>query len=152
MNTFFPEIKKNFGFGCMRLPVKDDGVDYEEFSKMIDTFIANGFNYFDTAVFYMDGKSEKQLAFDNVLVLQTEVKNYQGTVLVEIDWKGGTGYYATNGTVREIVWSKKDEKSPIKLFDAEGNPISINTGKTYIGVGASEVEIPVAEASTTAAQ
>ena len=61
MNQFFPEIKKNFGFGCMRLPVKDNQVDYEEFSKMIDTFLENGFNYFDTAVFYVDGKSEKAL-------------------------------------------------------------------------------------------
>ena len=61
MNTIFPEIKKNFGFGCMRLPVNGDEVDYVEFSKMIDTFLANGFNYFDTAVFYVDGKSEKAL-------------------------------------------------------------------------------------------
>lgn len=61
MNQIFPEIKKNFGFGCMRLPVKDNQVDYEEFSKMIDTFLENGFNYFDTAVFYVDGKSEKAL-------------------------------------------------------------------------------------------
>lgn len=100
---------------------------------------------------HMDSKSNKQLAFDNVIILQTKVNNYQGTVLVEIDWKGGTGYYATNGTVREIVWSKKDEQSPIRFFDAEGKEIKINTGKSYIGVGASEVIIP-AEQATTAAQ
>ena len=27
MNTFYPEIKKNFGFGMMRLPMKDGEVD-----------------------------------------------------------------------------------------------------------------------------
>ena len=58
MNKPFSEINKNFGFGCMRLPMKDEKVDYEEFSKMIDTFIENGFNYFDTAHGYLDGKSE----------------------------------------------------------------------------------------------
>ena len=57
------KIKKNFGFGCMRLPMRetDDGqkeVDYTEFSKMIDEFMSSGFNYFDTAHGYLGGKSE----------------------------------------------------------------------------------------------
>ncbi|MDT8719018.1 aldo/keto reductase [Clostridium sp. 19966] len=55
------KIKKNFGFGCMRLPMKDNEVDYAEFSPMIDTFIKNGFNYFDTAHGYIGGKSETAL-------------------------------------------------------------------------------------------
>lgn len=54
----FPEIKKNFGFGCMRLPMIEDQVDKAEFNRMIDTFIEAGFNYFDTAHGYIDGKSE----------------------------------------------------------------------------------------------
>ena len=57
----FKEVKKNFGFGCMRLPMKGDEVDYAEFNKMIDTFIENGFNYFDTAHGYHRGKSETAL-------------------------------------------------------------------------------------------
>ena len=55
------QIKKNFGFGCMRLPMKGDEVDTVEFSKMVDTFLENGFNYFDTAHGYIDGKSERAL-------------------------------------------------------------------------------------------
>ncbi|MBP5665736.1 MAG: aldo/keto reductase [Clostridia bacterium] len=58
INQFFPEIKGNFGFGCMRLPMADGEVDREEFSKMADAFIAAGFNYFDTAHGYLSGKSE----------------------------------------------------------------------------------------------
>ena len=57
-NKFFPEIKKNFGFGCMRLPMAGDEVDTVEFSKMVDAFINAGFNYFDTAHGYLGGKSE----------------------------------------------------------------------------------------------
>ncbi len=57
-NPFFPEIHGNFGFGCMRLPMKDDKVDYEEFSRMADAFIASGLNYFDTAHGYLGGQSE----------------------------------------------------------------------------------------------
>lgn len=101
---------------------------------------------------HMDGKSEKQLAFDNVIILQTEVNNYKGTVLVEINWKGGTGYYATNGTVRKILWEKKSEASPIKFYSLDKKPIKINTGKSYIGVGASDVIIPAEKVTTTAKQ
>ena len=58
MNTYFNEVKKNFGFGCMRLPMNSEEVDYELTSKMVDYFIQQGFNYFDTAYPYHDEKSE----------------------------------------------------------------------------------------------
>jgi len=58
MENIFPEIKKRFGFGCMRMKTVDGKIDYEEFSKMIDVFLENGFNYFDTARIYFDGGSE----------------------------------------------------------------------------------------------
>ena len=51
-------MEKKLGFGCMRLPMKDNEVDYEEFNKMIDFYMENGFNYFDTAHGYIGGKSE----------------------------------------------------------------------------------------------
>ena len=35
MNVHFPEIKKNFGFGCMRFPMVDGQVDMEETKKNI---------------------------------------------------------------------------------------------------------------------
>lgn len=54
-------IKKNFGFGCMRLPMKDGEVDREETCRMVDAFLESGFNYFDTAHGYLDGKSELAL-------------------------------------------------------------------------------------------
>ena len=64
--TYFEKVKKNFGFGCMRLPMKDtEGaqkeVDYTLFSQMIDEFMSSGFNYFDTAHGYLGGKSETAL-------------------------------------------------------------------------------------------
>lgn len=53
--------KKNFGFGCMRMQMKGTEVDHDEFAKMIDAFMEAGFNYFDTAHVYIDGKSETAL-------------------------------------------------------------------------------------------
>ena len=57
-NPFFPEIHGNFGFGCMRLPMKDGQVNEDEFCRMADAFIAAGLNYFDTAHGYISGQSE----------------------------------------------------------------------------------------------
>lgn len=60
---YFDEVKKNFGFGCMRLPMMENGtdVDIAETTKMVDTFLEQGFNYFDTAHGYLGGKSELAL-------------------------------------------------------------------------------------------
>ena len=55
---FDDKIKGNLGFGCMRLPMVDSKVDTDAFCDMIDTFMSAGFNYFDTAHGYLDGKSE----------------------------------------------------------------------------------------------
>ena len=57
-NRFFPEIRGNFGFGCMRLPMQDGKVNYDEFCRMADAFLSAGFNYFDTAHGYLGGQSE----------------------------------------------------------------------------------------------
>lgn len=61
MDRFFDNVKKNFGFGCMRLPMKDGQVNNAEFTKMVDSFLNRGFNYFDTAHGYLGGKSELAL-------------------------------------------------------------------------------------------
>ncbi len=53
---------KNFGFGLMRLPLLDpnvqEGIDIEMTKKMADTFLQNGFTYFDTAAPYHNKNSE----------------------------------------------------------------------------------------------
>ena len=53
---------KKLGFGCMRLPLTNPedptSVDLEQFCTMVDTFIDNGFTYFDTAYPYHQKQSE----------------------------------------------------------------------------------------------
>ena len=55
----FDFIHKNFGFGMMRLPMNGDVVDTDQVCKMVDYFLDQGFNYFDTAHGYLNGLSEK---------------------------------------------------------------------------------------------
>ena len=51
------------GFGAMRLPLKEDkSIDEAVLQKMVDTAMANGVNYFDTAYPYHGGYSEIALA------------------------------------------------------------------------------------------
>ena len=68
---------KNFGFGCMRLPMKDNEVDLIQFSKMIELFMNNGFTYFDTAHGYLGGKSE--IAIKECLTSKYPRESYQLT-------------------------------------------------------------------------
>lgn len=58
----FTNVKKRFGFGCMRMPLcEDKRVDREKFTEMVDAFLAAGYNYFDTAHGYLGGESEPAL-------------------------------------------------------------------------------------------
>ena len=61
MTQAFPEMKKKLGFGCMRLPMKENKIDTDEMKKMVDLFLERGFNYFDTAHGYHNGLSETSL-------------------------------------------------------------------------------------------
>ena len=57
-NKHFPEINGKFGFGCMRFPTVGDDIDIPKVKEMFDAFLDAGFNYFDTAHGYHNGKSE----------------------------------------------------------------------------------------------
>ena len=69
------QSNKKLGFGCMRLPMNGDEVNYEEFSRMIDVYMEAGFNYFDTARGYISGKSE--IALRDCLVSRYERDQYR---------------------------------------------------------------------------
>lgn len=46
------------GFGLMRLPEEDGKITISRVCDMVDEYMKNGFNYFDTAYVYHSGKSE----------------------------------------------------------------------------------------------
>ncbi len=60
-NSFFPELKGNFGFGCLRLPMQGDVIDTVELNAMVDAYLNAGFSYFDTAHGYLNCLSEPAL-------------------------------------------------------------------------------------------
>ena len=57
---FKGEMLSALGLGCMRFPCDESGaVDMEKTAEIIDLCMKNGVNYFDTAWFYHQGKSEE---------------------------------------------------------------------------------------------
>ena len=61
MEKYLGESIPKLGFGLMRLPMKDGGVDLEQTIEMVDMFMKAGFSYFDTAYGYIGGESEKAI-------------------------------------------------------------------------------------------
>lgn len=102
------KIKKNFGFGCMRLPMVGEEVDYEEFNKMIDTFLEAGFNYFDTAHGYINGKSET--AIRDCLAARHSRESY---ILTN---KLSPGYFNTREEIRPL-FQHQLEQCGVEYFD-----------------------------------
>ena len=54
---------KKLGFGLMRLPLLDQedkgSIDLEQTKQMVDSFLSQGFTYFDTAWMYCKFQSER---------------------------------------------------------------------------------------------
>lgn len=83
----------------------------------------------------MDGVTGTQLAFTNVIILEADIGEHENGTHRDVRWsKGGTGYYISNGAVQRISWSKAGIESRILIFDEDGNELTINAGKSYIGI------------------
>ncbi|MBR0466151.1 MAG: DUF3048 domain-containing protein [Clostridia bacterium] len=68
----------------------------------------------------------------NVFVLNTTIVTYPDGVHRQVYLDGGTGYYATNGTYTQINWRKGGQNEGIVFTDANGNPLKINQGKSWV--------------------
>ncbi|MCL1795891.1 MAG: aldo/keto reductase [Clostridia bacterium] len=59
MGNYLGHDVAKLGFGMMRLPSLESGeIDIRQVEDMVDMFMREGFNYFDTAYGYLGGKSE----------------------------------------------------------------------------------------------
>ncbi len=105
---YFENVKKNFGFGCMRLPHKGPLIDYAEFNKMIDAFMEAGFNYFDTAHGYMEMRSES--ALKRCLTSRYPRESY---ILVD---KLSEGFFKKESQIRPL-FEKQLKACGVEYFD-----------------------------------
>ncbi|MDO4302153.1 MAG: aldo/keto reductase [Clostridia bacterium] len=99
---------KKLGFGCMRLPMKDEKVDYEHLIKMVDRFMEEGFTYFDTAHGYVGEKSE-------IAVRECLTKRYPREDYILTN-KLTQNYFNNEDDIR-AVFSKQLDACGVKYFD-----------------------------------
>lgn len=85
----------------------------------------------------MDEYTDKQLTFTNIIVQLTDISPIPG------DGEGrqnvrtignGSGFLFTNGSVSPISWQKPSRTEPTQWLNAQGLPLNINKGRTYIAV------------------
>ena len=92
---------------------------------------------------YINGAAHKtqsgqQLSAKNVIILYMDNYNLNdgsGTGRQELDNLGsGSGYFASNGKVKEITWSKTSRAAKTVIKDLDGNEITLNPGITYVQI------------------
>lgn len=103
---------KKLGFGLMRLPLLDNNdqssINMEEMKDMVDTFIENGFTYFDTAYMYHNFKSE--IAAREALVKRHSRDSFTLTT------KMPTMFLKTKQDM-ERIFNEQLEKCGVEYFD-----------------------------------
>jgi len=83
----------------------------------------------------MDYLTEEQVAVTNVIIQITTMAVVDNEGRRNVQMVGaGRGYLATNGTYSEISWVRDGAETPTRWYDAEGNPLIVNRGRTWISV------------------
>lgn len=85
---------------------------------------------------HIDRTTGKQLAFKNIIIQLVDEWDIDrnGYQTMDIANTKGKGYYLTDGKAIEITWKKNENKKTREYYDAEGNELKMNPGKTFISI------------------
>lgn len=95
------------------------------------------YKYFEYGKAHLDGATNEQLAFKNLLIQSCTFNQYDENGYMIFNCIVGTpaaGYYVTNGKAIPVTWLKPSATEPTRYYDANGEEIKINTGKTYVAL------------------
>lgn len=112
------------------LPFPHNGSELE-YDKESKTYL-----YSEYGAAHIDPENDdKQLAFTNVILQCAEVVelDQNGYMEFKLMNQSGKGYYITGGAAIAVTWEKGADYEPTKFYDKNGNEITLNTGKTYVG-------------------
>ena len=103
---------KKLGLGLMRLPLIEENnsakIDIEATKVMVDEFLENGFNYFDTAWMYHSYISEN--AVKEVLTSRHERENFLLATKLHAN-------YVKSFEDRDRIFAEQKEKTGVSYFD-----------------------------------
>lgn len=84
---------------------------------------------------YIDGNTKETISFRNVVVLRANTSQQSNSSLLTIKTTGtGTGYFACNGQLVPIKWSRASVNDPFTYTLENGNPVTFGVGSTYVAV------------------
>ena len=86
---------------------------------------------------HIDGNNNEQICFDNIFIIFCPTARIPGDTYGRLDvtTEGtGTGYYITGGKAIQITWEKPTADSAITYFGADGQPLMVNRGKTFVSI------------------
>lgn len=86
---------------------------------------------------YVDGNNDQQVEVTNVLVLHTDINLIKGDSASRITVRltgSGSGYFACGEQYIPITWSKNSPTDPLCFFTADGQPLTLGVGKSYINI------------------
>ncbi len=93
------------------------------------------YDYYEYGSIHQDAEDGQTLTFKNVLVQNVPFTQLNKNGYMNYNVIGtGVGYYLTNGKAIPITWSKASETGFTHFYGPDGAEISINKGKTYIGL------------------
>ncbi len=104
-------------------------------SKLLYNAGTRTYDYYDYGDLNTDAEDGQAMTFKNVILQNVTFKQLDKNGYLTYNVIGqGEGYYITDGAAVPITWSKASETGITHYFDASGNEITVNTGKTYIGL------------------
>lgn len=84
---------------------------------------------------YIDGNTKETISFRNIVVVRAGTSLQSNGKLLTVNTTGsGTGYFACNGQLVPINWSRQSVNEPFTFTLENGNPITFGVGSTYIAV------------------
>lgn len=102
----------------------------------------NGYTMAQYQMDYVDGDSGEMPVFRNVLVLRTTIYDETGLASIVLTDTSGVGYLFCDGKYEEIKWSRGGYDDNFEYFKADGTPLTMGVGKTYVCIvsGSDRVE------------
>ncbi|MGN0204772.1 MAG: DUF3048 domain-containing protein [Coprococcus sp.] len=83
----------------------------------------------------IDREENTQLAFKNIIVQYVKEASISSQDHQDLTLNGsGSGLYITDGKAMEITWQRADDSDKTRYYDADGNQISLNPGKTFFEI------------------
>jgi len=126
-----------------------EGEAVSEFSATFRAVKKTGFSYDPETDLYthsqyggvtIDGNTGRPVTFRNVLILQTS----QQSIPTGRDWLSyyelvgsGNGWFACGGQLVPITWTRSELHAPFTYTLADGTPLTLAEGKTYIAISSS---------------